>query len=156
MGIESSANFRRLSHTVTTSGSVAGSDLAQLGAEGYDLVIDLLPADSPYAVADEGAILRSQGVGYVQIPVDFAAPARTDLQAFTTVMDENVGKTIHVHCAANYRVSAFYGLYALGKGWWSAEEADAHIRDIWNPAEYPPWDRFVAEERARLTPRLPR
>jgi protein tyrosine phosphatase (PTP) superfamily phosphohydrolase (DUF442 family) len=124
-------------------------------AEGYDVVIDLLPGDSSYAVANEGAIVQSQGVGYVHIPVDFAAPTHADLDSFTTAMDENAGKAIHVHCAANYRVSAFYSLYALAKGWWSAKEADAHIRDVWNPEEYPAWERFIALERARLAPRQP-
>ena len=66
-------------------------------------------------------LVAAAGVAYIHIPVDFAAPSRADLDAFADAMDANEGRTVHVHCAANYRVSAFYGLYAQRKGWSLAE-----------------------------------
>jgi uncharacterized protein (TIGR01244 family) len=129
---------------------VAADDLAELAARGYDLVINLMPDDSTFAVEGEAAIVADQGVGYVYIPVDFAAPTQDELEAFAAAMDANPGATIHVHCAANYRVSAFYSLYAMRQGWWSAEEADELLGGIWTQGEYPVWDEFIATERARL------
>jgi uncharacterized protein (TIGR01244 family) len=149
MSIDSSLNFRRVSDSVTTSGTVAAEDLAELRANGYEVVVNLMPDDSSYAVAGEAAIVEDAGVGYVYIPVDFAAPTAEDFDRFATAMDASAGKTVHVHCAANYRVSAFYSLYALRRGWWDATQADAHIRTIWDPAEYPAWEAFIAAERAR-------
>ncbi|MCC6436740.1 MAG: protein tyrosine phosphatase family protein [Acidimicrobiales bacterium] len=150
MSIEASTNFRRVDERVTTSGAVDAERLAALRSEGYDVVINLMPDDSPHAVAGEADIVTGQGVEYIAIPVDFATPGREDLEAFFAAMDANAGRQVHVHCAVNARVSAFYSLYAMRQGRWSAEESDAHITGIWDPAEYPAWQAFIAEERARL------
>ena len=152
MGIEDCLNYCRINERITTSGSVVADTLATLGAAGYDVVINLLPDESSYAVGGEAAIVAGQGVGYVYIPVDFATPSHEDFEAFVSAMDASEGKTVHVHCAANYRVSAFFSLYAMRKGWWSAPEADAHIGTIWNPPEFPAWQDFIAAERARMVP----
>jgi protein tyrosine phosphatase (PTP) superfamily phosphohydrolase (DUF442 family) len=150
MGIESSLNFRRVSDTVTTSGTVSAEDLAELRARGCEVVVNLMPDSSEYAIEGEESIVTGQGVGYVYLPVDFAAPNHEQLEGFAAAMDANAGRTIHVHCAANYRVSAFYSLYAMRQGWWSTEEADEHLRSIWTEGEYPVWDEFIAAERQRL------
>lgn len=147
MGIEESTNFRRVDATITTSGVVGAERLAGLRSEGYEVVIDLLPADSPYAVADEAGIVIGQGIDYVAIPVDFAAPTTADLDAFCAAMDANAGRPMHVHCAANARVSAFYSLYRMRRGEWTAEQSDELIRGIWDPAEYPVWETFIAAQR---------
>lgn len=145
MGIESAHNFARVSDTVTTSGFVTADALADLGDRGYDLVVNLLPDTNDRALAGEAGIVGAQGVEYVHIPVDFAAPDATELEAFAAVMDAHAGATVHVHCAANYRVSVFYALYAAQQGWWSDEEADAHIRSIWAPDAV--WEAFIAANR---------
>ena len=107
---------------------VSAEDLAGLGAAGYDVVVNLLPDDSTYAVEGEEAIVRGQGLRYVPIPIDFATPTHEQLEEFVEAMDANEGRRVHVHCAANYRVSAFYSLYAMRRGWWTAEEADELYR----------------------------
>jgi hypothetical protein len=66
-------------------------------------------------------------------------------------MDARPGQKIHVHCAANYRVSAFYSLYALRNGLCTEDEASQIVQDVWNPSEYPPWMAFITEERTRTT-----
>lgn len=150
MSLETTLNFRRVSDTVTTSGVVPAEDLAELGGGGYEVVINLMPDTSEYAVAGEADIVTGQGIHYVAIPVDFAAPTQADFDAFCAAMDRSDGKSIHVHCAANYRVSAFYSVYAMAKGWWTVEDADALLASIWTAGEYPVWDEFIATQRARL------
>ena len=152
MSIEDSYNFRRIHERLTTSGLVSAEQLNDLQNEGYDAVINLLPESNERAVADEGRIVRDQGLDYVYIPVDFDAPTHADLEAFADAMDARSGQTIHVHCAANYRVSAFYSLYALRKGLCTEAEADAIVQDIWNPADFPTWKAFITDERTRTTP----
>lgn len=149
MSIEGSFNFRRVSDRVTTSGVVGDQRLANLKAQGYGALINLLPDQSEYAVADEGQIATSQGLRYVYIPVDFAAPTQADFDAFVQAMDAVGDKPVHVHCAANFRVSAFYSLYAMKKGLWTQAQADEFISGLWNPAEHPAWAAFIAEERRR-------
>ena len=147
MSIETSYNFRRVSDTVTTSGIVAVDDLASLKAAGCEVVVNLLPDSSEHAVEGEADIVASQGIGYVHIPVDFGAPTPAQFEEFAAVIDAQADRVIHVHCAANYRVSVFYALYAVHRGLWSIEEADEHIQSIWTPD--PAWQDFIASERAR-------
>jgi protein tyrosine phosphatase (PTP) superfamily phosphohydrolase (DUF442 family) len=148
--VEDGYNFRRVHDRLTTSGLLSPDQLGALRRDGYDAVVNLLPDSNERAVTHEADIVRAQGVDYVYIPVDFAAPTRSDLQRFAEAMDELEGRTVHVHCAANYRVSAFYSLYALRRGWCTVEQADAIVRDVWDPAEHPAWSAFIAEEQARI------
>jgi protein tyrosine phosphatase (PTP) superfamily phosphohydrolase (DUF442 family) len=123
-----------------------------LPREGYDTVINLLPDTHEHAVADESHIVQVSGLDYVHIPVDFDTSTRADLDAFTEAMDARRGQKIHVHCAANYRVSAFCALYLLQRGLCSDAEADELIHDLWNPSEHPAWEIFIARERPRTPP----
>lgn len=150
MGLEATMNYRRIDDRVTTSGSVPLEVLDGLGAAGYQAVINLMPDDSDWAVPGEANSVAGQGIDYVYIPVDFTNPTTADLDAFVAAMDASDGKVVHVHCAANYRVSAFYALYAQRKGIWTAERAAAHIEDVWGTDDYPVWRAFIAEEQARL------
>lgn len=150
MSIEDAYNFRRVDDRLTTSGLVSFEQLHQLHDDGYDAVIDLLPTTHEHAIPDEAGIVRSQGVEYISIPVDFEAPAPEDFAAFADALDARPGQKIHVHCAANYRVSVFYSLYALRNGWCTETEADQLVLDLWDPSEHPAWQAFVTEERARM------
>jgi protein tyrosine phosphatase (PTP) superfamily phosphohydrolase (DUF442 family) len=149
VSIDDSYNFRRIHERLTTSGVVSDAQLRQLHAEGYGAVINLLPVHHPQAVVGEAGIVRDQGLDYVHIPVDFDAPLHRDLEAFAAELDARTDQKVHVHCAANFRVSAFYGLYALRRGLCSEAEADALVCDLWDPAEYPVWSRFITDERAQ-------
>ncbi len=149
MAIEDSYNFRRISERLTTSGLVSAEQLGDLHDEGFDAVINLLPDTHDRAVTDEARIVRDQGLDYVYIPVDFERPTHADFEAFAHAMTGRAGQKVHVHCAANYRVSAFYSLYALQSGLCTEDEADELVQDVWNPAEHPAWTAFIADERAR-------
>jgi uncharacterized protein (TIGR01244 family) len=150
MTIEDSYNFRHVSDQITTSGLVSEEQLADLQREGYRAVINLLPDSHEHAVGDEARIVSDQGLDYVYIPVDFDAPTHDDFVAFSDAMSARADEKVHVHCAANYRVSAFYGLYAQSQGWCTEAEADALVHDVWNPADSPRWSEFIADERTRM------
>ncbi|MET0421466.1 MAG: protein tyrosine phosphatase family protein [Acidimicrobiia bacterium] len=150
MGIEDSYNFRRIDERLTTSGVVTAEQLRGLRADGYDAVVNLLPNESEHAVPEEAVLVTAQGVDYVHIPVDFAAPTHADFEAFATAMDAHAEQRVHVHCAANYRVSAFYSLYALEHGLVDVEQADDLVRDLWDADADPVWSGFLAAERARI------
>jgi protein tyrosine phosphatase (PTP) superfamily phosphohydrolase (DUF442 family) len=79
---------------------------------------------------------------YVHIPVQFATPAETDLLAFFDAMDVYRERRVLVHCAANYRVTAFLGLYRVARQGWSPGEAFDLMRTVSEPNEV--WTRFIA------------
>ena len=141
--IKGSYNFRIISDRLTTSGVVGADRLNALASQGYEAVVNLLPDSSEHAVADERDIVESQRAEYIYIPVDFKAPARSDFTRFSEALDSLSDRKIHIHCAANYRVSAFYALYAVSRGRWSTAQATDFIYGVWQPADYPGWSEFI-------------
>ena len=78
--------------------------------------------------------------------MSFDAPALADFDAFVAAMDAWADRRVFVHCAANFRVSAFMAIYGELRLGWSAQ-ADEHARSQWQPNRV--WQRFIADCRAR-------
>ena len=150
MSIEQSYNFRKVSDELTSSGVLDANGLNSLQALGYEVLIDLLPSSHQQANPEERKIVESQGVEYIHIPVDFSEPKVEELRYFYNIMDRVGGKKVHMHCAANWRVSAFYSAYAFSKGVWSERRALEFITDLWDPREYSVWEKFLHENELRL------
>ncbi len=148
--LENSYNFRPASERVTTSGVVPPGALARLSTEGVAAVINLLPSDSEHAVENEAALVTSQGLTYVHLPVDWNEPTASDFEQFSDAMDELAGKRIHVHCAANFRVSGFYAVWAEQQGLWNRSQANDFIADVWDPTEHPQWAELLTNLRGNL------
>jgi protein tyrosine phosphatase (PTP) superfamily phosphohydrolase (DUF442 family) len=145
MAIEAIKNYVALSGELATGGQPSEEQIQELAQAGFELVINLGLLDPRYCLADEASLVRSLGVEYHHIPVDFQAPTIEDLTQFFAVMQAAEGKRVFVHCAANYRVSSFVSLYGQAKLDWSSEQASAHVRRLWEPNEV--WAAFI--ERAR-------
>lgn len=144
MNVDQVFNFRAIDEAVSTSGLLSEEQLSGLRTSGYEAVINLLPHNSQYAIKNEEDIVIAQGVDYLYIPVDFAAPTEQDYSEFVKAMKSCQGKKVLIHCAANYRVSAFYAIYAYEYLGWPASQAREHIESIWRPEENPPWDQFIS------------
>jgi len=105
-------------------------------------VINLALHDDPrYSLADEAGCVRGLGMDYVHIPVQFNAPTEENFRAFIAAMDTHRGKKILVHCAANYRVTAFVGLYRVLCEGWAADKAFEPMRSVWEPDRV--WTQFI-------------
>jgi protein tyrosine phosphatase (PTP) superfamily phosphohydrolase (DUF442 family) len=143
MNINNSKNFRRITTQLTTSGSVSEEQLACLKSQGYEAVINLLPPDNKHALASEQMLVESQGIDYIQIPVEWDAPTEDNYSAFVAALEQTRQQKTHVHCAANWRVSGFYAIYAIDKGFWNQSTACEHVRDLWNPNNFTAWKQFL-------------
>jgi len=148
MAIEHIRNFIPVSERLATGGQPSEQQIRELTAAGFDVVVNLGLLDPRYCLADEAGLVESLGVAYFHIPVDFKAPRSEDLETFFNVMEGSRGKHVFVHCAANYRVSSFVALYGQAKLGWSVEDADAHIRRVWEPNDV--WVGFIEASRQRL------
>ena len=140
MSIAEIKNFVSLSDALATAGQPSEDQLRQVAQEGFEVIINLGLLDPRYCLADEAGLVRSLGIDYHHIPVDFQAPQRPDLEQFFQVMDACTDKKVFVHCAANYRVSSFISLYGQAKLGWSLEQANAHIRRLWESSK---WTAFI-------------
>jgi len=145
MSIDQAYNYRAVSETVATAGVLRPAQLAALGAEGIEVVINLMPDHSEYAVENERAIVQDQGIEYCYLPVDFSAPTLAEYVQFKDKLNQVGSQRLLIHCAANYRVSAFYSRYAIESGLWSVAQADKFMRSIWTPEEYPGWPEWLNE-----------
>jgi protein tyrosine phosphatase (PTP) superfamily phosphohydrolase (DUF442 family) len=126
-------NWRRLDRRLTTSGQPTEAQLAVLKAIGVRQVINLGLHTHEKALADEAASLARLGVGYRHLPVNFQQPTRADLDAFYAAMEEFSGAILHVHCIANYRVSAFVYRYRIDRLGWDKARARVDLEAIWRP-----------------------
>ena len=137
-------NYRRLSPTLTTSGQPDEAQFAALREAGVETVINLALVDSPRALADEAATLAALGLRYIHIPVEFSAPTEADFESFAAAMDALGGTPVHVHCAANWRVSAFLYRYRVERLGWPEDKARPDLDAIWAPD--PVWQTFLARD----------
>jgi protein tyrosine phosphatase (PTP) superfamily phosphohydrolase (DUF442 family) len=138
--ISSISNYRQLSERIATSGQPSERELAAVARAGYQVVINLGLHDAPYALQDEGGLVRSLGLEYVHIPVVWERPAEADLERFFEAMDARQDRRLFVHCAANKRVAVFMALYRVLRLGWPAEEALQHVPVVSLPET---WQAFI-------------
>lgn len=135
-------NYLKVSDNLSTSGQIAYDQIEAIKEAGFDVVINLAPANDN-ANALEGYLVAEQGMTYVQIPVNWQQPSPRDLQMFFDVMEMNTDRKVYVHCFANMRVSAFVYLYRTLKQGISEEDALADLHAIWDPMEQQQWATFI-------------
>ena len=135
-------NFLSITESLSTSGQPTEAQLTELGKEGYDVILNLAPHDEPrYSLPDETSYVKSLGMQYIHIPVQFENPLKSDLVTYFKAMESNKDKRVHVHCSANMRVTVFLGLYFLIRDGKSKEEAFEPMWQIWKPDSV--WSSFI-------------
>jgi protein tyrosine phosphatase (PTP) superfamily phosphohydrolase (DUF442 family) len=99
---------------------------------------------------DEANLMHMLGMTYYHIPVAWEKPIEADFDQFVQVMQAVTDKPILVHCAGNYRATAFVALYGMAVLGWSDSQADAVISAVWQPEKHPVWAAFIAALRKHL------
>lgn len=143
------------SDKVITAGLPTKSQFKTLKDSGVDLVINLIPKNNSSGYADEAELVKQAGMEYAQIDVDWQQPTQANLQQFFAIMDANQDKQILVHCAANYRASAFYYLYQLKQGHADSTAYQQQVMAPWGDlpqtfAKYPQWQQLIDEAKQNL------
>ena len=139
--------WQRLSARTTTSGRLLAADVARLAQIGVQHVINLAPDEHEEALQDEARLLEQAGLRYTQIPVPFTAPEESLYQAFIAAYEDGEAP-VHVHCIANYRVSAFLYRYHRDRVGMPEPEARALMEQQWSPESgdnpvMQTWARFI-------------
>jgi uncharacterized protein (TIGR01244 family) len=140
-GPEAIYHWHRLDDRLTTSGQPSEAQLADIAALGVRTVINLGLHSHEKALPDEASSVTALGMTYVHIPVDFQNPTEDDFKAFCAAITATDGAPLHVHCIANYRVSAFvyrYRRQVLGQ---DDAQARPDLVRIWQPD--PIWTAFI-------------
>ena len=134
-------NFRQLEDRIFTSGQPTEEQLPLLAAGGIQTVLNLALPTSPGALPDEAASVTGLGMEYVAIPVPFDAPTLAHWEAVRTALATRADRTVWVHCALNYRVSAFLAAYRVRELGWTPVDAWRELRMVWEPD--PVWTAFL-------------
>lgn len=142
--LESIVRYVSVHEALATAGQPTEAQLAAVAAAGFQMVVNLALHDDPrYALNDEAATVAALGMEYVHIPVQFSAPAMSELTAFFKVIDRAGNRKVFVHCAHNKRVPVFIALHRIIRQGWSESVALAAMREVWQPDAT--WETFIAE-----------
>lgn len=143
-------NYRKVDDQLITGGQPTEDHLRSAAEDGFVSVINLATINPQSSLEDEAGLVRSLGMTYYHIPVVWEHPTEADFDAFEQVMSGRPpGRTL-IHCAANFRVTAFYSLYAMKHLGWSEAQADEFRASIWQGSDYPVWERFIAQMKIRV------
>jgi protein tyrosine phosphatase (PTP) superfamily phosphohydrolase (DUF442 family) len=134
-------NWRRLDDRITTSGQPTEPQLADIHALGVRHIVNLGLHTHDKALPDEAASVGRLGMTYIHIPVDFQNPTDQDFEQFCSVMERLNDVPVHVHCIANYRVSAFFYRYRRDVLRMDETQARGEMEAIWHPEGV--WAAFV-------------
>lgn len=128
-------NYYPLPKGLGSSGQPSPSQFADIRAAGFDVVLNLAMPTSENALAEEGRLVSETGMTYVHIPVPWEAPSPAHLKQFFAVVDamRAQGQDVWVHCAANYRASAFVYKYLTLQHGLSPEQASTPLLTQWLP-----------------------
>jgi uncharacterized protein (TIGR01244 family) len=144
-------NYRQLSNRLASSGQPDEEEFGAIARADFQVVINLGLSGEYYSLPDERRTVRALGMTYEHIPVEWQEPARADLDTFFRVMDHYAEQRVLVHCAANFRASAFIMLYRVLRLGWDIDDALPDMLAIWQPNDV--WQGFIA---AMLEDALPK
>jgi len=134
-------NYVVASERLHTSGQPESEQLSTLADRGFELVINLAPPTSRNAIATEGQLVTATGASYLNIPVDWQAPAYADFELFSGVLNQAGDRQVLIHCMVNYRASLFTFLYRVVHEQVPAAEAYEAVKQVWEPEDQ--WLRFA-------------
>ena len=134
-------NWRRLDDRITTSGQPTEQQLADIQALSVRHIINLGLHTHEKALPDEAASVGRLGMTYIHIPVNFQNPTDEDFAKFCFAMERLKEVPVHVHCIANYRVSAFFYRYRRDVLGMNEAKARAEMEQVWQPEGV--WASFV-------------
>jgi protein tyrosine phosphatase (PTP) superfamily phosphohydrolase (DUF442 family) len=139
-------NFVVVDARIASAGQPSEAQLREIAESGFEAVVNLGILDPEYCLPDEKKSAQALGLHYVHIPVTFTAPKDEDFERFRQTMRRLAGRKVFVHCAMNMRVSCFLALYGEAELGWSREQADEHVRLVWEPDDV--WRGFLERTRA--------
>ncbi len=140
MSLNSILNTIVINERISTSGQPSPSQFEEIAKAGFTSVINLAMPDSTNALPDEGGFVSEARMNYFHIPVPFDTPTHAHLNLFLKIMKALEKDKIWIHCALNWRVSAFMRHYQ--RGILKLPEAErVPMLESWQPDEV--WQDFL-------------
>ncbi|AXH14876.1 protein tyrosine phosphatase family protein [Malaciobacter mytili] len=128
-------NYIKINDKISTSGQPTLEELKIIADNDFKVVINLALSNSSLALENEDKIVSQLGMTYIHIPVDFENPEIDNLKIFLAILNSFTNIKVWVHCAKNYRVTAF--MYVFHKYFLKTpfENINLSMFDIWTPSK---------------------
>ncbi len=126
-----------------TSALPEEEDFAEMAAQGYEVVISLCQDIDAKTLEDEDTLVSRAGMRYIHLPVTFAEPTIDDYELLRDILRSVQNRKVWLHCARNWRVSAFMVIYHIIEMSMSHSEAEEIAHRIWKPNEI--WQARIDE-----------
>jgi protein tyrosine phosphatase (PTP) superfamily phosphohydrolase (DUF442 family) len=130
-------NFHFVSTSLASSGLLKLDSYKHIQEYGFKHVINLIPGHQ----TKEQNHVKSLGLSYEQIEVDFSEPTIENFENFIKLVKSYNNDKIYVHCEANFRASTFLYLYRVTQLGISQDEAKKDLLKIWRPSMV--WADFI-------------
>jgi protein tyrosine phosphatase (PTP) superfamily phosphohydrolase (DUF442 family) len=134
-------NFRQYSDTFASAGQPTAEQFNTVRDAGFERVIYLAFTNNPNAVPNADQLVKSLGMDYVHIPVDWARPTTQDFYTFADAMRRDTDRKTLLHCQVNARATAFSFLYRVIYEDVPVAQAKADMNSVWQPNET--WRDFI-------------
>ena len=149
MALADILHYIRVTENIATSGQPDPRQLQEIAKAGFQIIINLAMPDSDFALADEFDLVQDAGMAYFHIPVPFDAPTSTHLRQFINIMAAYAGNKIWIHCALNYRASAFIYNFLTIHNNIDEQTARQTLLADWQPDTT--WQAFMALDQGNIT-----
>ena len=137
-------NYIPISENIASSGQPNPTQFDAIAEAGFKHIINLAMHDSTDSLYDEGGLVSEAGMNYFHIPVPFDAPTIKHLKLFLNLMTMLEDDKIWVHCAYNWRASAFINHYQRSIFNLAPETIEMPILEQWKLDEV--WQKFLKLE----------
>ena len=136
-------NYRQYSPHFSSSGQPDAEQLKAVSEAGFKRVIYIAFSDNKSAIESEDRVVKSLGMDYLHIPVDFDRPTLADFEDFTSVMMRDPKVRTLLHCQINLRASTFSFLYRVIYAGVPMLDAKSDLDGVWQPDKV--WYRFIVD-----------
>ena len=133
--MEEILNYKKINELIYTSGQPSVEQFKEIADNDFEVVINLALHKASNSIEDEDKVVTNLKMAYFHIPVDFENPKISDLKLFLNTLQALGSNKVWVHCALNYRVSAFIYVYHKFILKTPFEEIDLSLIEEWSPAK---------------------
>ncbi len=133
--MENIFNYIKINENISTSGQPTSEQFELISQCGYEVIINLALHNASNAIENEDKIVTDLNITYIHIPVVFDNPTINQLRQFLDILSINKNRKIWVHCALNYRVSAFMYVFHKYHLQTPFDDINLSLLEEWQPNE---------------------
>ncbi|WP_424686462.1 MAG: protein tyrosine phosphatase family protein [Halarcobacter ebronensis] len=141
-------NYIKINENISTAGQPSVEQFVKIKDKNFDVVINLALSSATNALENEDKVVSELGMTYIHLPVDFEEPKLSDLNLFLRIMSSIKDKKVFIHCAKNYRVTAFMYIYHKHVLNTPFENIDVSIFEEWSPSQN--WQSLMKTDFQKL------